>query len=476
MRAEGAAADDAREGRDTSGDRVGDEPAHLPSDRDPTADGLPGPVELAVDRDADGVPDSEDAFPEDATESVDTDGDGVGDNADAFPTNAAEASDSDGDGVGDNADAFPNDGTQHCAVGSWDADSDVGTACVAWTACGAGERITADGTATSDRTCAACAAGTFSTTPNTAACADWSDCAGGQYVTTAGAANANRVCAVCPVGEYSIVTNATSCTAWPTCTDGTDAEDLGSVPPSDVAVDAGTQLCPIARWPLDEGSGEVFSDVSGGGNDATAITGRWRNGYVGSGYSGIAVTSTELPDLTSMTVALWVRLAGAGTGGEYSRILSWPSDAFELATNDVSDLRLYAGEAHPWTVVATGLVPGQWHLVVITRGDGETRTYVDGALRGVVPASSTLSGAMAFGARSNGGGEEYPGDYDDVRIYDRALTANEVDALLPSSCADLLWRQPAAADGDYLIDPDGNAGQSPVWMVCDMTNEDQSAH
>ncbi|XOV90693.1 MAG: S8 family serine peptidase [Pseudomonadota bacterium] len=40
------------------------------------------------DSDGDGVPDSEDAFPNDASESRDTDGDGVGDNADAQPNNS----------------------------------------------------------------------------------------------------------------------------------------------------------------------------------------------------------------------------------------------------------------------------------------------------------------------------------------------------------------------------------------------------
>ena len=62
-----------------------------------------------LDTDGDGVPDPQDAFPNDATESVDTDGDGVGDNADAFPNDATETTDSDGDGVGDNADYAPND-------------------------------------------------------------------------------------------------------------------------------------------------------------------------------------------------------------------------------------------------------------------------------------------------------------------------------------------------------------------------------
>ncbi len=69
------------------------------------------------DADGDGVPDLEDAFPEDPSESVDTDSDGIGNNADsdddgdgvvdtedAFPLDATETIDSDADGIGDNAD------------------------------------------------------------------------------------------------------------------------------------------------------------------------------------------------------------------------------------------------------------------------------------------------------------------------------------------------------------------------------------
>lgn len=46
------------------------------------------------------------------TDSDDSDGDGVADTNDAFPNDASEWSDTDGDGVGDNGDAFPNDPTK----------------------------------------------------------------------------------------------------------------------------------------------------------------------------------------------------------------------------------------------------------------------------------------------------------------------------------------------------------------------------
>ena len=72
-----------------------------------------------ADNDGDGVPNDEDAFPDDLSEWSDRDGDGVGDNGDVFPDDATESLDSDGDGYGDNGDAFPDDYTE-CL----DTDSD----------------------------------------------------------------------------------------------------------------------------------------------------------------------------------------------------------------------------------------------------------------------------------------------------------------------------------------------------------------
>lgn len=62
--------------------------------------------EPSIDTDRDGVPDDEDAFPNDPNESQDTDGDGIGDNADFSPNDPTDGSDTpgeeDGDDEGDN--------------------------------------------------------------------------------------------------------------------------------------------------------------------------------------------------------------------------------------------------------------------------------------------------------------------------------------------------------------------------------------
>ncbi|MDB3978584.1 hypothetical protein N9395_04240 [Pseudomonadales bacterium] len=74
-------------------------------------------VSTAGDSDSDGVPDDEDAFPNDPAASIDTDGDGMPDDWNEGKTQADSTSDpllaldedDDGDGFADTEDAFPND-------------------------------------------------------------------------------------------------------------------------------------------------------------------------------------------------------------------------------------------------------------------------------------------------------------------------------------------------------------------------------
>jgi len=81
------------------------------------------------DRDGDGVPDAEDAFPDNPEISKDSDGDGYADeynegynetnsNAtiDMFPDDPTEWKDSDGDGYGDNIDDFPYNKNLHALI------------------------------------------------------------------------------------------------------------------------------------------------------------------------------------------------------------------------------------------------------------------------------------------------------------------------------------------------------------------------
>src|SRR5690606_37512262 len=104
---------------------------------------------------------------------------------------------------------------QACAGATWDHDSNSGTACTPATDRPPGQAVAADGSATTDRTCAACASGSFSTTDNATSCTPWTDCAPGSYVRAAGTAAADRQCTDCPAGQTSTTTNATACAVLP---------------------------------------------------------------------------------------------------------------------------------------------------------------------------------------------------------------------------------------------------------------------
>ena len=129
---------------DADGDGVGDVCDNAPnvanpSQTDTDGDGV-GDV-IDPDDDNDGVPDTEDAFPLDASENKDTDGDGTGDNADPDDDNDGIADnidnapftsnpdqlDSDGDGIGDavdtdnDNDGFSNTDETTCGTDPLDA-------------------------------------------------------------------------------------------------------------------------------------------------------------------------------------------------------------------------------------------------------------------------------------------------------------------------------------------------------------------
>ena len=115
---------DATETFDTDNDGTGNN-----ADTDDDGDGVPDTADgyalislgVLLDTDSDGFPNEcdEDCLATGMTADSDDDNDGVEDTSDAFPLDASETADSDSDGVGDNSDAFPNDATE-----SVDSDSD----------------------------------------------------------------------------------------------------------------------------------------------------------------------------------------------------------------------------------------------------------------------------------------------------------------------------------------------------------------
>jgi len=183
------------------------------------------------------------------------------------------------------------------------------------------------------------------------------------------------------------------------------------------------------HWELDDGYGTTAKDTSGYSLDGT-LYGRpsWENGIRGGalaldGANDVVKFSTI--SLTSdFTVAGWVKLEG----------LIDNADALFGMDGVGSDINFYAGYARFYAfgtgdvvVAATPMSPNVWTHVAVTRSAGQAKIYLDGAL----DATSGITYNGSFNPRSIGRGNQgfLGGLVDDVRVYKRALSPSEVDAL-----------------------------------------------
>jgi hypothetical protein len=116
--------------------------------------------------------------------------------------------------------AGTNTPQEPCDTSSWDDDDSASTACVARTDCGAGQYVTGTGSATTDRTCSACATGSYSSGINAGTCAAWTTCQPGEHIGTPGTAIADALCLGCASGRFSATTDASTCELWADCPAG----------------------------------------------------------------------------------------------------------------------------------------------------------------------------------------------------------------------------------------------------------------
>jgi len=210
-----------------------------------------------------------------------------------------------------------------------------------------------------------------------------------------------------------------------------------STPPESAEAPAGIDLSRglVGWWKFDEKAGGVARDSSGKGNDGKFIgTPTWEAGFVGTGSIGCRAGYIQLPDIqreltSEATLSLWIKLdspARIGQGiflfgtGQGTRYV-WENGRFY-----VSAFRDDRPDFMPPGTPARDV----WHHMAITNapGAGNWKVYLNGA----EVYSTTGKGVVNLrkdGRIGHGGGSYADGNLDDVRIYDRALSAEEVKAL-----------------------------------------------
>jgi hypothetical protein len=189
----------------------------------------------------------------------------------------------------------------------------------------------------------------------------------------------------------------------------------------------------------------TIQDWSGKGNTEQWVgTPCYGAGMIGSsgcfnGISGSTVTVSQNPSLEGMnqlTLAAWAKKSSATSGGG----IIGKYTVYELSIEGVNRS---GGCSNIYTASSGGVcleVPAgltadtQWHHYAMTYDGSKATLYVDGNQ----VAEQALSGAVAVAQYQNliigtqqfdGSGYQFNGSIDDVRVYDKALSASDVLAL-----------------------------------------------
>jgi glucose/arabinose dehydrogenase/PKD repeat protein len=193
----------------------------------------------------------------------------------------------------------------------------------------------------------------------------------------------------------------------------------------------------VGAWSFDEASGTSAADASGSGNTGT-ISGAARTaGRYGGALSfdgvndWVTVNDANSLDLTNrMTLEAWVRPTALGDWRTV--LLKERPGHLAYALYGSTDNNRPAGHVFTTGDIALGgpsvLPANTWSHLAFTYDGATTRLYVNGTQ--VATAALTGNAVVSTGLLRIGGnsvwGEWFSGAIDEVRIYNRALTATEI--------------------------------------------------
>jgi len=241
-------------------------------------------------------------------------------------------------------------------------------------------------------------------------------------------------------------------------TDFFDSPFWDNIPdkPSPFPSDEELVLC----LPFNEGYGSVVHDVSGNGNHGTIYGAMWTRGRHGwalefdgvDDYVEVPHNDSLNPHYSDFSIVFWVKYSDETTstivcksnGGRPSVDYGW------LVTfNPAGEIRLYTASASgAWGDSGTFYArtqktynDGKWHFVAIVVGrssNDDVKIYVDNVEDTVrysdITTVEDIANNLPLRIASEADGD-YPlkGIIDEVRIYSRALTEEEIKALYYSS-------------------------------------------
>lgn len=221
-------------------------------------------------------------------------------------------------------------------------------------------------------------------------------------------------------------------------------------------VSSGLQL----YWDFNSPRGIALYDVTGRAGRGTLRYGEWKKDYASSLGSSVSldintgslgIMKTEIDCTDTFTVMAYVKTTNSTASMTVLSHVLYP-----LAGH--WQLSAYAGEPFFYTrdfympgtntheiqfPFSKNVADGKWHHIAITFDSGSVKTYVDGRVtgswNGVAGTMRKPDAEFSIG-RLPRNTNRWDGSLDEVRLYNRALTADEID-----HAASIL------SEGDYIV-------------------------
>ncbi|MCW5550792.1 MAG: immunoglobulin domain-containing protein [Verrucomicrobiae bacterium] len=196
----------------------------------------------------------------------------------------------------------------------------------------------------------------------------------------------------------------------------------------------------VSWWP---GAGNAL-DIVGGNNGVLTGHTAYAVGKVGQGFvfdgntDAVVVGNPASLRLQTFTIEAWVRRAStahvSSSPGVDGLIFAYGGGGYGFGLDRVSG-RPFLSRLRVSSVTAnTSITDTNFHHLAVTKSGATVLFYVDGVAHTVAPYSPTFTftSPAAIGAAGDNFDASFNGSVDDLAIYNRALSASEIQAIYNS--------------------------------------------
>jgi hypothetical protein len=178
------------------------------------------------------------------------------------------------------------------------------------------------------------------------------------------------------------------------------------------------------------GTGNVWRDLSGNGNDGTLVGGPTYNSSNGGSIvvDGVDdyISSLTLSSLsiTDITIQVWIYPTNIGAGSNYITVFDTTSRHLSLwIGNNFYGLGGYSTAVSP----SFNYQNNNWVCITMLKSSNTGQIIKNNYdFSQNITVGTTFTNQLRFGSNPSTGGEYFAGRYGSIKLYNRALTAQEI--------------------------------------------------